>query len=129
MRPLHLLAIFATFLLVVSGIHSLMRPPPPQDGPQKKPRVVREGSSKKVEAPCTIKRAAFGGTQSALLKVMKGPVAHFVVLDLPTDNPLMPTYQSNWLDANYGNAEPAVIGVFPTVEAAATRAGSLCRRN
>lgn len=129
MKPLHLLAILATFLLVGTGINSLMRPPQSKEaGPLKKPRIAI-GSNKKGELPCTIRRAAFGGTQSALLKVMKGPVVHYVVLDLPTDNPMMPSYQSSWLDANYGDAEPAVIAVFPTVEAAVTRAASLCKRN
>jgi len=122
MKPLHLAAIAATVLLVWSGANSLRPPPPP---PKKKPPAP----AKTAEAHCTIKRAVFGGTQSALLKVNKGRVVHYVVLDLPTNNPLMPDYQSNWLEANYGKTEPAVIGVFPTVEEAVTKAASLCKRN
>jgi hypothetical protein len=56
-------------------------------------------------------------------------VVHYVVLDLPTDNPRMADTQSNWIEANYRDGFPSVVGVFPTVEAAVDKAASLCRRN
>jgi hypothetical protein len=123
MKPLHLAAIIATFLLVVSAVNSLMRPPPRPEAAKKKTAPV------KVADRCSIKRAVFGGTEAAVLKVRKDNMIHYVVLDLPTNDPLMPEYQSRWLDANYGEAQPDVIGVYPTVEDAMTRAASLCRRN
>lgn len=105
---------------------------PKQDGPAKKPRGVVTSNKPKqpgLEPPCTIRRAAFGGTRSALLKIMKGPVAHYVVLDLPAGNPMVPYYQSDWLNATYGNAERQLVQEYPTVEEAVMRAASLCRRN
>ena len=33
---------------------------------------------------------------------MKGKVAHYVVLDHPTGNPMAPFYQRDWLEATYG---------------------------
>ena len=124
MKPLHLAAIFATFLLVATGVNMLLRPPHNAN------RLLKLPKPKPVaEAPCKIKRAVFGGTESALLKVRKGRFVHYVVLDLPTDDPRMPKYQSDWLRANYGEAQPSVIGVYLTVEDAVRKAASLCRRN
>jgi hypothetical protein len=122
MKPLHYAAIAATLLVVWTGVSSLRQPPPP-------PKKKMAAPPKTTQARCTIKRAVFGGTESALLKVTKGRTVHYVVLDLPADNPRMPDYQSSWLDANYGPAEPTVVGVFPTVEAAVTKAASLCVSN
>jgi hypothetical protein len=124
MKPLHLAAIIATFLLVVSAVNALMRPPPHLEAAKKK-----KTAPVKVAERCSIKRAVFGGAEAAVLKVRKDNQIHYVVLDLPTNNPLMPEYQSRWLDANYGEAQPDVIGVYPTVEDAISRAASLCTRN
>ena len=125
MKRLHLAAIVATLLVVGTGVNALLRPPPLPDGPPKKAGTP----SRSAEGRCTIKRAVFGGTVSALLRVNKDRVVHYVVLDLPADNPRMPDYQSNWLEANYGAAAPSVIGVFPSVEAAVAQAASLCKSN
>jgi hypothetical protein len=73
--------------------------------------------------------AVFGGAEAALLKVMKDGMAHYVVLDLPTDNPNTPAHQSNWLKANFGGAVPSVVDVFPTVAAALAKAAILCKSN
>jgi len=123
-----LLAIVATGLIVATGVNSMLAPPPrKQDGPPKKSQAKKKSIS--GQAACTIRRATFGGTESALLRVQKEGVLHYIVLDLPTDNPLAPSYQSAWLDANYGSAEPSIVGVFPTVAAAVSTAANLCKRN
>lgn len=124
MKPLHLAAIVATFLLVVSAVN-FMRQPPPRPETAKKKRTTPV----KVAERCTIRRAVFGGTEAAILKVRKDSMIHYVVLDLPANDPLMPEYQSRWLDANYGDAQPDVVGVYPTVDDALTKAASICRRN
>ena len=127
MKPLYLAALAATFLVLWTGVTYLQRPQP-------RPGIVAKRqnpttTSKVREARCTIKRAVFVGTNSALLKVEKDRMVHYVVLDLPTGDPRMPDYQSNWLTATYGPAVPTVVGVFPTVEAAVAEAASLCTRN
>jgi hypothetical protein len=121
MKPLHIAAILATFLLVVSAVNAMRAPP--------RREVKRVAPVKVVNERCTIKRAVFGGTESAVLKVKKDRVVHYVVLDLPSDDPVIPEYQSRWLDANYGQAQPSLVGVFPTVEAAVNKAADLCKRN
>jgi hypothetical protein len=123
MTRLQLTAICATVLVVWTGVNSLMRPPPRPERPVKKPTPTR------TTERCTIKRAVFGGTEAAVIRAVKGRVVHYIVLDLPTDNPRMPDTQSNWIEANYRDGFPSVVGVFPTVEAAVDKAASLCRRN
>jgi hypothetical protein len=125
MKPLHLAAIFATLLVVSTGVNALLRPPPRPGGPP----MRAEAPSRFAEGRCIIKRAVFGGTVSALLKAKKDRVVHYIVLDLPADNPRMPDYQSNWLEANYGAATPSLVGVYPSVEAAIAQAASLCKSN
>jgi hypothetical protein len=110
-------------LVVWTGVNSLTRPAPRPERPVKKPTPTR------TTERCTIKRAVFGGTEAAVIRAVKGRVVHYVVLDLPTDNPRMPDTQSNWIEANYRDGFPSVVGVFPTVEAAVDKAASLCRRN
>jgi len=129
-KAIQLLAVVATFLVVATGISKLLQPPRPPEAKGKQTKSVASNTSKKeAEAPCTIKRVPFGGTQTAVLKATKGKVVHYLILDRPQDNPMMPFWQRDWLEANYGSAEPAVVGEFSTVEAAVNRAASLCKRN
>ncbi len=61
---------------------------------------------------------------------MKGKVTHYVVLDLPADNPMAPVYQRAWLDANYGSAAAGSWSESSRPSTAAvSRAASLCKRN
>jgi hypothetical protein len=126
-KAIRLLAIAATVLVVVTGFNRWMRPPPPEPAPQKK--SVASNTGKEADQPCTIKRAPFGGMQASLIKIMKGKVAHYLILDHPADNPMAPFLQRDWLEATYGNVQPVMMGEFPSPETAILRAASLCRRN
>ena len=128
-KAIQLLALLATCLVIATGVARVMRPAPPPEQASLKKKSVVSSTGKKGELPCAIRRAAFGGTQSAVLKVPKGKMVHYVVVDRPQGNPLMPFYERDWLEANYGQAQAAVVGEFSTVEAAVMRAASLCRRN
>jgi len=123
-----IVAAVATALVAATLVNSVLNPQRKKDDrPKPKPPVKKKSIS--GQAACTIRRATFGGTESALLRVQKDGVMHYIVMDLPTDNPMAASYQSAWLDANYGSAEPAIVGVFPTVRAAVTTAANLCKRN
>jgi hypothetical protein len=124
MKPLHLAAIIVTFLLAATVFNSVRQPPRPDSAQKtkKKPPV-------QVAKRCTIKRAVFGGIEAALLKVEKDRMVHYVVLDLPTNDPTMPEHQSRWLEANYGEAQASVVGVYSTVDEAVSNAASLCKSN
>jgi hypothetical protein len=127
-KLIRLLAVAATVLVVVSGVNRLMRPQVVSEPAPKKKSVVAN-TGKETDTPCTIKRAPFGGTQASLIKVMKGKVAHYIVLDHPGGNPMVPFYQRDWLEATYGSVQPVVMGEFSSVEGAVMRAASLCKRN
>ena len=127
-KLIQLLAVAATVLVVATGVTRLISPPPAEQPTQKK-KSVASNTSKQPDPPCTIKRAPFGGTEASLLKVMRGKVAHYVVLDHPVGNPMTPFYQRDWLEATYGPVQPVVMGDFSSVEAAVMRAASLCKRN
>jgi hypothetical protein len=127
-KLIRLLAVAATVLVVVSGVNRLMRPQVVSE-PAPKKKSVAANTGKQADIPCTIKRAPFGGTQASLIKVMKGKMAHYIVMDHPGGNPAVPFYQRDWLEATYGEAEPVVMGQFSSVESAVTRAASLCKRN
>lgn len=129
-KAIQLLAVVATCLVLATTISRLRQGPPSAEAPaQKKKSVASNTGKKQDELPCTIKRASFGGTQTSLLKAMKGKVIHYIVLDRPQDNPIMPFWQRDWLEATYGTAQPAVVGEFSTAEAAISRAATLCKRN
>lgn len=127
-KAIRLLAIAATILVVVSGVNRLMRPQVISE-PAPKKKSIASNTGKDTDQPCTIKRAPFGGTQTSLVKVMKGKVAHYIILDHPADNPFAPFLQRDWLEATYGEVQPVRMGEFATPEAAVLRAANLCKRN
>ena len=133
-----LLAILAACLVILTGIISIKSwmTTAKQEGPRKRPTGVITSEQPKpkpkpssAEAPCAIKRAVFGGERAALIKVPKRGVQHYIVLDLPTDNPMVPFYQADWLHANYGKVTPQFVGEFATVDAAVEKAAIHCKRN
>jgi hypothetical protein len=133
-----LLAALAACLVILTGIISFKNRmgAPTDEGPKKRPTgVIATQQSKPKPKPeagdasCTIKRAIFGGERAALIKVPKRSVQHYIVLDLPADNPMMPFYQADWLAANYGKVTPQFMGEFATVDAAVRKAANLCKRN
>jgi hypothetical protein len=130
MRGLHVAAIIATALVVGTAVQSLRRPAPRADLASKKPKPT-----KVAHVPCTIQRAAFGGTEAAILKIRKDRKVHYVVMDLASqDDPLqyhrVMQSQERWLASAYGDVAPsALVGVFPSVDEAELKAGSLCRSN
>ena len=130
-KPLRVLALLATALVIVSGIYKFFDRPTGQPGAKRPTGVVSQGKKKPAQAhlPCTIRHAAFGGTQASVLRFAQGRFSHYVVMDHPFGNPLVPFYQRDWIESNFGEAQPDVLGVFATIDEAIARAATLCRRN
>ena len=126
MKPLHAAAIVVTLLLVVTAVNSRLQPPRPESA---KKKVRKQAPVPVANLRCTIKRAVFGGGEAAVLKVQKGRMIHYVVLDLPAKDPVMPVHQARWLEANYGDAQPSLVGVYPSVEDGLSKAADLCKSN
>jgi hypothetical protein len=75
---------------------------------------------------CAIFQARFGGSRADLVKVMRGSVANYVVLEIGRRDPLLRRQRAVWLRGAYGDGEQAWIGSFSSPDAAMTRAVKLC---
>ena len=75
---------------------------------------------------CAIYHARFGGLRARLIKVRRGEVVNYVVIEMPRRDPMMPSVQRNWLRGAYGEAEPAHIAEFTSIDAALAKAVLLC---
>jgi len=128
MRGLHIAAIAATLAVVWTAASAMRRQAPELGGNWPKPTNV-------VRMPCTIERAIFGGSEAAVVKIRKDRKLRYVVMYLPNgDDQLMYDWlmqqQDRWLKNEHGELQPsALVGVYPTVEDAELKAGSLCRSN
>jgi hypothetical protein len=80
-----------------------------------------------VEADrCAISHARFGSRRAQLVRVMRGDVPNFVVLEFGKRDPLLRLQRGRWLNAAYGTGEQTWLGEFGSAEAAMTRAARLC---
>jgi hypothetical protein len=75
---------------------------------------------------CAIYHARFGSRRAQLVRVMKGPVPNYIVMETGKRDPLARSLRSRWLHAAYGDAEPVWLGDFASAEAALSRAAQLC---
>ena len=75
---------------------------------------------------CALYHARFGGRRAQLIRVMKGRVSNYVVLEIGKRDPAMRSLRSNWLKANYGDAEHVWLGEYGSADAAMARAARHC---
>jgi hypothetical protein len=75
---------------------------------------------------CAIFQARFGGSRAELVRVMRGGVANYVVLEVGKRDPLIRRQRAAWLRGAYGDGEQTWIGAFSSPDAAMTRAIRLC---
>jgi hypothetical protein len=75
---------------------------------------------------CAISQARFGARGAQLVKVMKGSVPNYVVIETGKRDPLMRLQRSRWLRAAYGDGEQTWLGEFASAETAMTKATRLC---
>jgi hypothetical protein len=130
MRGLHVAAIVATLVVVWTAATALRRPAPRAELGGKWPKPTNF-----VRTPCSIERAVFGGTEAAVLKFRKDRKVQYVVMYLPSeeDQPIydwLVQQQDRWLRSEHGELPPsALVGIYPTIEEAELKAGTLCRSN
>lgn len=75
---------------------------------------------------CAIFQARFGGARAELVRVMRGSVANYVVIEVGKRDPLLRRQRSIWLRATYGDGELTWIGSYSSPDAAMARAVGLC---
>ena len=97
-----------------------------QDQPRS-PRETRSVQSAPVETGrCAISHARFGDRRAQLVKVMRGNVPNFVVLEIGKRDPLLRLQRGRWLHATYGGGEQTWLGEFGSAQTAMARAAALC---
>jgi hypothetical protein len=75
---------------------------------------------------CAIFQARFGGARAELVRVMRGSVANYVVIEVGKRDPLLRRQRAIWLRGAYGDGEQTWIGTFSSPDAAMARAVDLC---
>jgi hypothetical protein len=75
---------------------------------------------------CAVHHARFGGRRAQLIRVTKGSVQNYVVLEVGKRDPSMRSLRTNWLKASYGVAEHVWLGEYGSADTALARAVSLC---
>jgi hypothetical protein len=75
---------------------------------------------------CAISHAHFGSRRAQLVKVMRGEVPNFIVLEFGRRDPLLRLQRIRWLKTAYGAGEQTWLGEFGSAEAAMARAARLC---
>jgi hypothetical protein len=83
--------------------------------------AVQTGSDR-----CALAHARFGGQRAQLIRVMRGSVPNYVVVEIGKRDPSMRSLRAAWLKANYGDAEHVWLGEYGSAEAAMARAARLC---
>lgn len=92
---------------------------------------VRERWVESAPSPaqrCAIAQAHFGGPRAQLVRVRRGEVANYVVVEIGKRDPLARLQRGDWLMAAYGAAESEWLGEFGSAAAAMVRAARLCPR-
>ncbi len=77
-------------------------------------------------ARCAIFHARFGGPRADLVKVMRGGVANYVVLEVGRRDPLLKQQRGAWLRGAYGDGEQIWLGAYSSSDAAMREAARLC---
>ena len=99
----------------------------PHDGPVSPRRDTRSvESAPAASGRCAISQARFGGRRAQLVKVMRGEVPNYVVIEVGRRDPLVPFQRADWLRAAYGNGEHTWLGEFSSAQAAMVKAARSC---
>jgi hypothetical protein len=102
-----------------------------EDGGETEPRPPRNAAyahEATVTPPrrCALHHARFGGQRAQLIKVLKGGVTNYVVMEVGKRDPVLQNQRSRWLTATYGEGEHIWLGEFSSADAALTGAAQLC---
>jgi hypothetical protein len=75
---------------------------------------------------CALYHARFGGRRAQLIRVMRGSVPNYVVMEVGKRDPAMTSLRGTWLKAAYGDVEHVWLGEYASTDAAMAKAASLC---
>jgi hypothetical protein len=119
-------SVAAAVLVLLTCVHAYSRRGTEAEQPS--PREVAYSREAMVTGSgrCALYHARFGGQRAQLIKVMRGGVSNYVVLEVGKRDPSMRSLRSNWLKANYGAGEPVWLGEYGSADTALARAARLC---
>ena len=124
--PTTLAALTATGLMLATFAHAVGRSEP-QPEPRSLLQMAYDREAETADfARCALYHARFGGQRAQLVAVTKGNVRNYVVMEVSKRDPTMRSLRSNWLRANYGEAEHVWLGDYVSADSALARAASLC---
>ena len=116
----------AAGLLVLTLIVAYSGSDAGDDGEFSREAVRSVEAAPQTSGRCALFQARFGGPRADLVKVMRGSVANYVVLEVGKRDPLLRRQRSVWLRGAYGDGEQTWIGSFSSPDAAMARAAKLC---
>jgi hypothetical protein len=123
-RPFSLAAVAAASLLLLTGLDAY------RQGGTRAERTTAIAVAIEADAveprACSIDHARFGGQRAQLVRVTRGDVANYVVLEVGKRDPTMRARRVQWLRAAYGEAEHTWLGEFASADAALAGAARLC---
>ena len=110
-------------LLTLAAAYSQRRK---EDGLRSPPETRWVEAAPVETGRCAISHARFGSRRAQLVKVMRGDVANFVVLEFGRRDPLLRLQRVRWLKSTYGAGEQTWLGEVGSAEAGMERAARLC---
>jgi hypothetical protein len=119
-------AVAAACLVLLTCAHAASEhdvaadPPSPRDA-----GYAREAAAAQSER-CALYHARFGERRAQLIRVMRGSVPNYVVVEVGKRDPAMRALRGTWLKAAYGDAEHVWLGEYASAEAALAKAEGLC---
>jgi len=119
-------AIAVAGLLLLTAVHAVGRRGTEAEQPSPREAANSREAMAAGSGRCALYHARFGGRRAQLIKVMRGSVSNYVVLEVGKRDPSMRSLRSNWLKANYGDAEHVWLGEYGSADSAVARAARLC---
>ena len=125
-NPISMAAIAAAGLIVLTCADAYRQRGTPAEPPTRRNAAYSAEAVAIEPSRCAIDHAQFGGQRAQLIKVMRGNVANYVVLEVGKRDPLMRARRTQWLRAAYGEAEHVWLGEYSSADAALARAAQFC---
>ena len=125
-KPLSIAAMVAAGLVLLTLAAGYIQRSKKDDPLAPRPVTRSVEAAPATAGHCAIVHARFGGRGAQLIKVMKGSVPNFVVVEAGRRDPLLRLQRVDWLRATYDGAEQSWLGEFSSADAAMVRAARLC---
>ena len=126
-RLMHVAALVAGGLVVMTGVLAVReRAQRLADASHWRPPGDRMEAAVDPNGQCSIYHARFGGTRARLVRIARGHVANYVVIEVSRGSRALPSVQRAWLRGAFGEGEMVWLGEFASPDTALNKAARLC---